>query len=345
MNARQTNRYLASIDRITIDRAAVRSAAESWGKGEEAVQWAEDGIDRFEQAIAKVRSGLIEERRFLMENGQVNENDDAFQKVSRKITDFARRRRPARDELLNELRTVLPESSLEAFENVVIELLIKNARQEATLGGTRIDLMQVIEETTENEPGLLAETRPIVIEQNATLVELADQWMDASIAREISGFTLTGVMFEKGPQESERRSEAEDSDRIDVFLRDVRDELESSTNSGMPLWGASRYLDALRAGPADLGETSDAAPVQGFSEQMRVRRCERARIARWTGRKTTPACLKVCSRSRRASKNDCRRFVPERSWIGSNRNPDSPERSCRPSPTEPPTSRRIKDCS
>ena len=280
MNARQTSGHLASIDRITIDRAAVRSAAESWGKGEEAVQWAEDGIDRFEQAIAKVRSGLIEERRFLMENGYTSESNDAFQKVGRKVREFARKRRPARDELLNELRTVLPESSLEAFENVVVELLLENARQEATLGGTRIDLMQVIEETTKNQPGMLAETRPIVIEQNATLLELADQWMEACIAREISGFTLTGVMFEKGGLKKVSNGlEAEDAGpEIDVFLRDVRDELESSIRfRDATLGSVETITDALRAGPEDLGETfRRRAFVQGFSEQMRVRWCERA---------------------------------------------------------------------
>ena len=42
--------------------------------------------DAVEQAIAKVRSGLIEERRFLMENGYTSGSDDAFQKVGRKVS-------------------------------------------------------------------------------------------------------------------------------------------------------------------------------------------------------------------------------------------------------------------
>ena len=279
MNARQTAGHLQVIESIVIDRSAVRSVAESWGKGEDAVQWAEDGINRFEEAIELVRTGLIEERRFLAENGVTNGADDAFEIVDR-IKEFARYRRSARTKLLTELRTILPESALEEFEVLAVEILLENARQEADLGGTRIDLMQAIEETSERTPGMLAEARPAVIEENTTLIGIADQWMNARIEREISGFTLAGTMFDKGGiKKLSNGLEKEDSGpEIDAFMRDVRDELEASIRfRDATLNGVETITDSLRDHPEDLAETfRRRAYLQGFSEQMRVRWCERA---------------------------------------------------------------------
>ena len=279
MNARQTSGHIEVIENITIDRSAVRSVAESWGKGEDAVQWAEDGINRFEEAIELVRTGLIEERRFLAENGVTNGADDAFEMVDR-IKEFARYRRSARTKLLTELRTILPESALEEFEVLAVELLLENARQEADLGGTRINLMQAIEETSERTPGMLVEARPTVIEENTTLIGIADQWMNARIEREISGFTLAGTMFDKGGiKKLSNGLEKEDSGpEIDAFMRDVRDELEASIRfRDATLSGVETISDSLRDRPEDLAETfRRRAYLQGFSEQMRVRWCERA---------------------------------------------------------------------
>ena len=268
MNARETSGHIEIIENITIDRSAVRSVAESWGKGEDAVQWAEDGINRFEEAIELVRTGLIEERRFLTENGFANGTNDAFQMIDR-IKDFARYRPTARNRLLDELRTVLPESSLEEFEVMVVELLLENARQEADLGGTTIDLMQAIEETTKSTPDMLAEARPAVIEENTTLIGLADQWMDARIKREISGFRLAGTMFDKGGiKKLSNGLEREDSGpEIDAFMRDVRDELESSIRfRDATLSGVEVITDALRDRPQDIGENfRRRAYLQGFT--------------------------------------------------------------------------------
>ncbi len=279
MNARETEGHLRTIEQITIDRQAVREVAESWGKGEGAVTWAEDGIDRFEATIGLIRSGLMEERRFLAESGFSNGTNDAFQIVNR-IRQFAQTRRPARTRLLNELRTVLPEASLEEFEIVVDEILLENARQDAILGGTRIDLMEALEETAGIAPGILADTRPAVIEENTTLVAIADQWMDARIEREISGFSLAGAMFDNGGiKKMSDGLEREDSGpEIDVFIRNVRDELESAVRfRDATLSGVETITDTLRDRPEDVAETFRRRTlVQGFSEQMRVRWCERA---------------------------------------------------------------------
>ena len=279
MNARQTAGHIQVIDSITIDRQAVRATAESWGKGEDAVQWAQDGINRFEEAIERVRTGLKEERRFLEENGFTNGTNDAFEMIDR-IEAFARYRRSARTRLLSELRTVLPESSLEEFEIMVVELLLENARQETSLGGTRIDLMQAIKETSQDTPGMLAEARPTVIKQNNTLIEISDQWMDARIKRELSGFKLAGVMFDKGGiKKLSNGLEIEDSGpEIDAFIRDVREEIEAEIRlRDATLSGIEVITDSLRNRTEDIAETfRRRAYLQGFSEQMRVRWCERA---------------------------------------------------------------------
>jgi hypothetical protein len=294
MNARETSGHIEIIENITIDRSAVRSVAESWGKGEDAVRWAEDGIDRFEEAIELVRTGLIEERRFLAENGFANGTNDAFQMIDR-IKEFARYRPAARTRLLDELRTVLPESSLEEFEIMVVELLLENARQEADLGGTRIDLMQAIEETSERTPEMLAEARPAVIKENTTLIGLADQWMNARIEREISGFTLAGTMFDTGGiKKLSNGLENEDSGpEIDAFMRDVRDELESSIRfRDATLSGVETIIETLPDRPEDIGETfRRRAYLQGFSEQMRVRWCERASDCAMDGAEDDPELL------------------------------------------------------
>ena len=279
MNARQTAGHIQVIDSITIDRQAVRATAESWGKGEDAVQWAQDGINRFEEAIERVRTGLKEERRFLEENGFTNGANDAFEMIDR-IEAFARYRRSARTRLLSELRTVLPESSLEEFEIMVVELLLENARQETSLGGTRIDLMQAIKETSQDTPGMLAEARPTVIKQNNTLIEISDQWMDARIKRELSGFKLAGVMFDRGGiKKLSNGLEIEDSGpEIDAFIRDVRQEIEAEIRlRDATLSGIEVITDSLRNRTEDIAETfRRRAYLQGFSEQMRVRWCERA---------------------------------------------------------------------
>ena len=279
MNARQTAGHIQVIDSIMIDRQAVRATAESWGKGEDAVQWAQDGISRFEEAIERVRTGLKEERRFLEENGFTNGANDAFEMIDR-IEAFARYRRSARTRLLSELRTVLPESSLEEFEIMVVELLLENARQETSLGGTRIDLMQAIKETSQDTPGMLAEARPTVIKQNNTLIEISDQWMDARIKRELSGFKLAGVMFDKGGiRKLSNGLEIEDSGpEIDAFIRDVREEIEAEIRlRDATLSGIEVITDSLRNRTEDIAETfRRRAYLQGFSEQMRVRWCERA---------------------------------------------------------------------
>ena len=279
MNARQTAGHIQVIDSITIDRQAVRATAESWGKGEDAVQWAQDGITRFEEAIERVRTGLKEERRFLEENGFTNGANDAFEMIDR-IEAFARYRRSARTRLLSELRTVLPESSLEEFEIMVVELLLENARQETSLGGTRIDLMQAIKETSQDTPGMLAEARPTVIKQNNTLIEISDQWMDARIKRELSGFKLAGVMFDRGGiKKLSNGLEIEDSGpEIDAFIRDVREEIEAEIRlRDATLSGIEVITDSLRNRTEDIAETfRRRAYLQGFSEQMRVRWCERA---------------------------------------------------------------------
>ena len=279
MNARQTAGHIQVIDSIMIDRQAVRATAESWGKGEDAVQWAQDGISRFEEAIERVRTGLKEERRFLEENGFTNGANDAFEMIDR-IEAFARYRRSARTRLLSELRTVLPESSLEEFEIMVVELLLENARQETSLGGTRIDLMQAIKETSQDTPGMLAEARPTVIRQNDTLIEISDQWMDARIKRELSGFKLAGVMFDKGGiRKLSNGLEIEDSGpEIDAFIRDVREEIEAEIRlRDATLSGIEVITDSLRNRTEDIAETfRRRAYLQGFSEQMRVRWCERA---------------------------------------------------------------------
>ena len=279
MNARQTAGHIQVIDSIMIDRQAVRATAESWGKGEDAVQWAQDGITRFEEAIERVRTGLKEERRFLEENGFTNGANDAFEMIDR-IEAFARYRRSARTRLLSELRTVLPESSLEEFEIMVVELLLENARQETSLGGTRIDLMQAIKETSQDTPGMLAEARPTVIKQNNTLIEISDQWMDARIKRELSGFKLAGVMFDRGGiKKLSNGLEIEDSGpEIDAFIRDVRQEIEAEIRlRDATLSGIEVITDSLRNRTEDIAETfRRRAYLQGFSEQMRVRWCERA---------------------------------------------------------------------
>ena len=279
MNARQTAGHIQVIDSIMIDRQAVRATAESWGKGEDAVQWAQDGITRFEEAIERVRTGLKEERRFLEENGFTNGANDAFEMIDR-IEAFARYRRSARTRLLSELRTVLPESSLEEFEIMVVELLLENARQETSLGGTRIDLMQAIKETSQDTPGMLAEARPTVIKQNNTLIEISDQWMDARIKRELSGFKLAGVMFDRGGiKKLSNGLEIEDSGpEIDAFIRDVREEIEAEIRlRDATLSGIEVITDSLRNRTEDIAETfRRRAYLQGFSEQMRVRWCERA---------------------------------------------------------------------
>ena len=279
MNARQTAGHIQVIDSIMIDRQAVRATAESWGKGEDAVQWAQDGISRFEEAIERVRTGLKEERRFLEENGFTNGTNDAFEMIDR-IEAFARYRRSARTRLLSELRTVLPESSLEEFEIMVVELLLENARQETSLGGTRIDLMQAIKETSQDTPGMLAEARPTVIKQNNTLIEISDQWMDARIKRELSGFKLAGVMFDRGGiKKLSNGLEIEDSGpEIDAFIRDVREEIEAEIRlRDATLSGIEVITDSLRNRTEDIAETfRRRAYLQGFSEQMRVRWCERA---------------------------------------------------------------------
>ncbi len=279
MNARATVEHLQVIEGITIDRSSVRAVAESWGKGERAVQWAEDGIDRFERAIELVRTGLIEERRFLIENGRTGGSDDAFDMVDR-IKSFARQRGSARMELLNELRTVLPESSLEEFEIIVVELLLENARRIARLGGTRIDLMQAVEETAAEAPDMLAESRRTAIDQNTSLIEIADQWMDARIQREISGFTLAGAMFAGGGIKglSDGLAKEDSGPEVDAFMRDVRNELESSIRfRDATLNGVEVIAGALRDRPGELADDfKRRAYLQGFKEQMRVRWCERA---------------------------------------------------------------------
>ena len=254
MNARQTSSHMEIIENITIDRSAVRSVAESWGKGEDALRWAEDGIDRFEKAIELVRTGLIEERRFLAENGFANGTDDAFQMIER-IKAFAQYRRSARIRLLNELRTVLPESTLEEFEVMAVELLLENARQTTSLGGTRIDLMNALDAASENAPDMLGEIRPVVIEENISLIAIADQWMDARIERELSGFRLAGVMFDKGGiKKLSNGLEREDSGPdIDAFMRDVRDEIEAEIRfRDATLSGVEVITDALRDHPCLL---------------------------------------------------------------------------------------------
>jgi hypothetical protein len=140
--------------------------------------------------------------------------------------------------------------------------------------------MQAIKETSQDTPGMLAEARPTVIRQNDTLIEISNQWMDARIKRELSGFKLAGVMFDRGGiKKLSNGLEIEDSGpEIDAFIRDVREEIEAEIRlRDATLSGIEVITDSLRNRTEDIAETfRRRAYLQGFSEQMRVRWCERA---------------------------------------------------------------------